>query len=300
MGRQRGASATERFEFKSAIDMARALPNLFRPISGQPKTLTSDERQSLAQCEAAVDTLKWAFWLAGKALQIIRDSRLYRSEHDTFEDYCWTRWGMKANYAGKLIRTWQVAEALFDLASNNSVPIGTTKLSLEQAKKANQAQVWELVSVRETWDVKHAVFVYATVAASDVPVTAEVLRGAVDALPKAEEFDQEAAAQAIRSFLDGWNQEKDEEDIDVTARAERAVSLPWVRRLARKDKAAAERYLDALETEIEKCREQLVQQSTRPRRGAEDPSGPQDPPAIEGPSPSPDDAEPAASAASVA
>ncbi|MFF4173624.1 hypothetical protein [Streptomyces sp. NPDC001744] len=282
MGRQRGGSATERFEFKSAIDMARALPNLFRPISGQPTTLTSDERQSLAQCEAAVDTLKWAFWLAGKALQIIRDSRLYRAEHATFEDYCWTRWGMKANYAGKLIRTWQVAEALFDLASNDSVPIGTPRLSLEQAKKANQAQVWELVSVRETWDVEQAVFVYATVAASDVPVTAEVLRGAVDALPEGEEFDKEAAKAAIQSFLDNWGDEKDEGEVDITARAEKAVSFPWVRRLARRDKVAAERYLDALEAEILKCREQLSE-SAKPKRGSRKAPEAQEQPAEENP-----------------
>ncbi|CAM5735274.1 putative protein OS=Streptomyces fumanus OX=67302 GN=GCM10018772_70470 PE=4 SV=1 [Streptomyces fumanus] len=275
MGRQRGGSAQERFEFRSAIDMARALPNLFRPISAQPKTLTSDERQSLAQCEAAVDTLKWAFWLAGKALQIIRDSRLYRAEHNSFEDYCWTRWGMKANYAGKLIRTWQVAEALFDLASNDSVPIGTPRLSLEQAKKANQAQVWELVSVRETWSVEEAVFVYATVAASDVPVTAEVLRGAVNALPKGEEFDKEVAKAAIHAFLDNWSDEKIEGEVDITARAQKAVSMPWVRRLARKDRAAAERYLNALEAEIAKCREQLTEPA-KPKRGSGEAAEPQD------------------------
>ncbi|GAA3312164.1 hypothetical protein GCM10020295_83280 [Streptomyces cinereospinus] len=173
---------------------------------------------------------------------------------------------MKANYAGKLIRTWQVAEALFDLASNDSVPIGTPRLSLEQAKKANQAQVWELVSVRETWTVEEAVFVYATVAASDVPVTAEVLRGAVVALPKGEEFNKEAAKAAIHAFLDNWNDEKGEGEVDVTVRAEKAVSLPWVRRLARKDRAAAERYLDALEAEIAKCREQLTVPA-KPKRG---------------------------------
>ncbi|WP_433406972.1 hypothetical protein [Streptomyces sp. CA-146814] len=277
MGRQRGGSATERFEFRSAIDMARALPNLFRPISGQPTTLTSDERQSLAQCEAAVDTLKWSFWLAGKALQIIRDSRLYRTEHTSFEDYCWTRWGMKANYAGKLIRTWRLAEALFDLASNDSVPIGTPRLTLEQAKKANQAQVWELVSVREAWDVEHAVFVYATVAASDVAVTAEVLRGAVDVLPETEEFDNEAARTAIQSFLDNWSDEKGEEEVDVAARAEKAVSFPWVRRLARRDRKAAERYLDALEAEILKCREQLNERAKTKRGSGKAPESRQQP-----------------------
>lgn len=69
MGGQRRAQAVERKKFETAADAARALPHLFRPISDAP-TLIGEEQDVLAQCEAAVETLKVAFWAAGKALRI--------------------------------------------------------------------------------------------------------------------------------------------------------------------------------------------------------------------------------------
>jgi len=39
----------------------------------------------------------------GEALATIRDERLYRATHATFEDYCQTRWGMKRAHANRLI-----------------------------------------------------------------------------------------------------------------------------------------------------------------------------------------------------
>src|SRR6266536_3079623 len=50
-------------------------------------TPTNLRARPLAACEAALDNLRVAFWAAGKALQVIRDARLYRSTHATFEDY---------------------------------------------------------------------------------------------------------------------------------------------------------------------------------------------------------------------
>jgi hypothetical protein len=43
------------------------------------------------------------FYEVGGALATIRDDRLYRSTHDTFEDYCRERWGMSRRYANLLI-----------------------------------------------------------------------------------------------------------------------------------------------------------------------------------------------------
>ena len=63
-----------------------------------PYTATADgqlsdrEQADLATCEAALDNLRVAFWAAGKALQVIRDARLYRDTHATFEDYVEQRW----------------------------------------------------------------------------------------------------------------------------------------------------------------------------------------------------------------
>jgi hypothetical protein len=206
MGRQRSAApaAQERWDLKTAVHMARSLPHHFKPISDLPNTLTHEERESLAKCEAAIETLQFAFWAAGKALQIVRDGRLYRASHPTFDAYVEERWQMSRNYANKLIRTWRIAEALFEYESNGLVPIGA-------AKKVNQAQVWELVPAAETWSAQAAADIYRTVLEVDgVPVTAQVLKGVVRALPSGE-YDREEVAGCVRAYLATLSEETEEE-----------------------------------------------------------------------------------------
>ncbi|MFY0516059.1 hypothetical protein ACOMD4_37590 [Streptomyces anulatus] len=270
MGGPRDASPTERWEYKSAVDMAKALQPLRRPLSAQPRTLTSDEKAMLAQCVAAVDTLQWAFWLAGKALENIRVGKLYRAECGSFEDFVWKHWQMKKAYANKLIRTWRIAEAVFELLSNEVAPIGATSrkkptalgANAEKALKAlNQAQVWELVPVADTWDIDAALLVYRTTVEVDgANVTAKVLNGAVAALPTGD-FDAEEIAAHVREYLESRDDEDDEDGdpTDFAARVEKAVPYRWVKRLAKRDTVAASRYLDELQAHIDKCRTELLE-----------------------------------------
>jgi len=226
MGRQRGGNAVaEQWKFQTSADMARELQVLSSQISDLPQ-LTDPERESFARCEAAVETLKWAFWAAGKALQIVRDARLYRATHATFEEYVLERWDMQVNYANKLIRTWRIAEALFEQESNGLVPIGTTR-------GVNQAQIWELVKVADTWAVDQAVWVYRTVLSLDAPMTAQVLGGAVKALPLREEFDQHQAESALVEYVAGLDEAKPEPDAaQRIRRAVRGWDTETVRRAA--------------------------------------------------------------------
>ncbi|WP_341531742.1 hypothetical protein WKK05_39205 (plasmid) [Nostoc sp. UHCC 0302] len=52
--------------------------------------LTEDELRDRLHLERKVER---AFFEAGKALKELRDRRLYRSTHRTFEDYCRSRFG---------------------------------------------------------------------------------------------------------------------------------------------------------------------------------------------------------------
>lgn len=256
MGGQRRSKAVERKKFVTAVDMAQALPHLFKPISSSP-TLIGEEQDSLAQCEAAIETLKGAFWAAGKALHIIRDARLYRETHKNFNDYCDERWGMNREYADKLIRTWPIAEALIKRQSNGEVtPIGV--------KKLNQAQVWELVPASDAWDVDAATFVYDTVVeVNGEEVTAAVLKGAVKALPKSEEFDQETAKESIVDYFaklaSAVSKPKADSPVDpIAARAAKAVQVQWLRRLAAKDKQSAAAYIDHIQRQLDELRRELL------------------------------------------
>ncbi|MFE4574594.1 hypothetical protein [Streptomyces chartreusis] len=250
MGRQRrSATAVERWDFQTAIDMGNALPHLFKPISDLPK-LTEPEREALAQCKASVETLKLAFFAAGKALQIIRDARLYRASHSSFEAFVLDEFGMKRAYANKLIRTWRLAEYL--IASERLAPNWSQR-------KLNQGQLWELVEYAEAHSVETAALVYITVyEAEDVSVTAAVLNGAVAAVRKAGGSDPKKIQSAILDYLATLDETTDDDPFsDFSHRIERAVPAKWVHRLGKKDPQAAHRYLDELQRQIDKCRGEL-------------------------------------------
>ncbi|MEU8310281.1 hypothetical protein AB0C84_42585 [Actinomadura sp. NPDC048955] len=95
--------------------------------------------------------MRLAFWAAGKALQTIRDARLYGTTHATFEEYVEQRWQMGRAHAYRLIQAWPLAEALS--------PIGDTTL--------NEAQVRALLPLAAQHGQDAAVVGYGTVAEVD-------------------------------------------------------------------------------------------------------------------------------------
>jgi hypothetical protein len=185
---------------------ASSVPQPHSPAGDGP--LNAAERADLSTCETALDNLRMAFWAAGKALQVIRDGRLYRAEYPTFDAYCEGRWQMHRSYADKLIRAWPLAETLS--------PIGL--------KELNEGQVRELLPLAAKQGEEAAVIVYETAcrAAAEVDgvrVTAAVLKGAIGALPDGQ-FDKDQAVRQIREYVarladgDGNSQGEDQgEDI---------------------------------------------------------------------------------------
>ena len=74
--------------------------------------LSEVELHDLGVCERAVENLATATWLAGKALQSIRDGKLYRHTHARFEDYITERWDIGERTAYQMIEEWPLAERL--------------------------------------------------------------------------------------------------------------------------------------------------------------------------------------------
>lgn len=164
---------------------AAALPEPYQ--AADTDTLNDREQADLVACEAAIDTLRMAFWAAGKALQVIRDGRLYRATtHTTFEEYVEGRWQMSRPQAYRLIEAWPLAQALS--------PMGDT---------LNERQVRELLPLAERHGQEAAETVYRAVTEVDgVRVTAAVLKGVVSALPN-DRFDPVEAVEQIRAYLAG-------------------------------------------------------------------------------------------------
>ena len=105
-------------------------------------TYLMTEKQPLEVLESVIDAGMQTFVHVGNALLEIRDGRLYRHTHATFEDYCRERWGLKQSHAYRLMDAAQVVDVL------KSSPIGELPATESQARPLT---VLEPAQQREAW-----------------------------------------------------------------------------------------------------------------------------------------------------
>lgn len=125
--------------------------------------LTEKERSQLNRCEAVIEAGRKTFIEVGNAMLTIRDNRLYREKHKTFEEYCGRRWQIGKSTAYRMMEAAEVVSNIQD-GGSESVP-------------DNQAQAAALAALepqeqREAWDK-------AVETAPDGKVTAEHVKTVV-------------------------------------------------------------------------------------------------------------------------
>jgi hypothetical protein len=74
--------------------------------------LSKQQTSDLRACEQVIEKGIGTFRIVGKALAKIRDDRLYKSTHKSFEAYCSERWDFGRSYAARLIQAADVPEVL--------------------------------------------------------------------------------------------------------------------------------------------------------------------------------------------
>lgn len=125
--------------------------------------LTTVETQELERHESTIERGLTTFVDVGLALLAIRDARLYRLGHSTFEDYCRERWGMVRQHANRLIAA---AETVTNLE-----PIGSTL-------PVTESQVRPLAMLEP--DVQREAWALAVETAPEGKVTAAIVQAAVE------------------------------------------------------------------------------------------------------------------------
>lgn len=111
--------------------------------------LTTTEATRLAELEIVIERGLQTFIEVGSALMEIRNSRLYRQTHATFEEYCQERWDLRRS------RTYQLmdaAEVVENLKSSTIVELSSGPLPLP----LNEAQARPLARLgvdmqRQVW-----------------------------------------------------------------------------------------------------------------------------------------------------
>lgn len=95
--------------------------------------LTENERVELLQRELIIERGVKTFFEVGMALFEIRNMRLYRASHATFQDYCERRWNMTHRRANQLIGASAVIE---NIKLGTVVPNSNNEVSLLPANEA--------------------------------------------------------------------------------------------------------------------------------------------------------------------
>jgi hypothetical protein len=88
------------------LDVASGLPKLNGDMPAQALAeppLSAPEKERLLECERIVQAGLVDFFDVGSALLTIREDRVYRGAHATFETYCKARWGFGRSYACRVI-----------------------------------------------------------------------------------------------------------------------------------------------------------------------------------------------------
>jgi hypothetical protein len=76
------------------------------------EAISIDESKRFIALEVIIEKGKKTFIEVGEALLEIRDSRLYRLAHPTFEDYCVKKWSFTRMHASRLIAGAEVCNQL--------------------------------------------------------------------------------------------------------------------------------------------------------------------------------------------
>jgi len=109
------------------------------------EALTKVEAGTLQAYEKAIERGLASFVEVGRALTQIRDSRLYRATHATFEDYCQERWQMSRQRAHQVIEASGVAERVKKNLTTDLPPIARASHAelLAELPAEEQAEAWQ-------------------------------------------------------------------------------------------------------------------------------------------------------------
>lgn len=137
--------------------------------------LSAREAEQLKHAEADVEK---GGRLIVAAMELIRDQKLYRATHDTFEDYCRERWSRTARDVNRLIQTEAVARQIGQALSKDGQEMGPIgpKISRAAAREVADLPVAEAVAV-----VKHAAQTTGKATAETVREAREQIAPKVDA-----------------------------------------------------------------------------------------------------------------------
>ena len=142
--------------------------------------ITLTESKRFVELEKTIERGKKTFVEVGTALAEIRDSKLYRCDFDTFDQYCKDKWGWDRTYSHRLIDAAGVVKML---------PIGNKIQTESQARQLAKVEPERRVEVLEKASAKAE--------SEDRPMTARDILESNEPEPPHIEVEAEPIAPVI-------------------------------------------------------------------------------------------------------
>jgi hypothetical protein len=165
-------------------------------VGPEQGALSAEERERLAELEGTLERAKLVFVAIGEALGEIRDSRLYRETHSSFDAYTHERWGMRDGVAIRLIGAARVH--LYLASATSAEPPGRTVAAdlapLFRTSPERAAALWEQLS--EQGEPTRRVVTAAVREALGTPASSGACAGFVGLVVALNQFSDGPAALA--------------------------------------------------------------------------------------------------------
>lgn len=156
--------------------------------------LSAVDQEDLERCETVIARGLQTFREVGEALAKIRDRRLYRASHKTFQEYCDHRWNFTRQRAHQLIEAASVVAEMSTRVDKESTSSSTCLPTTEK-----QARVLSRVEPERRAEVMAA----AVEAAGGEEPTAGQVRQAAGAADSSDRSDQSDVPDHIARFMEG-------------------------------------------------------------------------------------------------
>ena len=159
-----------------------------------PNELTTTDTTRLRECEDKIDRSLRSFVDIGDALLEIRESRLYRDEHTTFERYCQARWNITKSRANQLISASRLVQNLENTGAAGALPSSeSVARELQRVDDARVDDVWNRVVETAPLGSNNE----AVVTARHVRETIEQLTTGTTPRPPTDESPRDGAGEQI-------------------------------------------------------------------------------------------------------
>jgi len=134
--------------------------------------LSETEDARLARNETRISQGLASFVEVGEALSDIRDARLYRATHGTFESYCAEKWGMTKTHCNRLISSAEVAQSLAPIGAK-TITTESQARELARVEPARREEVIRKADIATGGKITAAAIKQAAAPAKEIVVTVE-------------------------------------------------------------------------------------------------------------------------------